>query len=408
MDILLLNDTTFAPYLPRDWRVLAAGPQAQYVMPEQDRFQVWLGPELEQDLDSVLQKCRAVCPGFDPAVIIQFETSLNYFYNGIERARALTFWRLIDTHMFHTWQPIYAQLFDLTLVAQKDYLPLFPPYTPRAHWLPLSTNLTVHQDRGLPRDIPVSFVGSMNPIVHPERVQFFAALQQQVPIQLFSGKNQQEISDIYNRSQVVINECLHRDLNYRIFEALSNGALCLTPRIEAGQEELFVDGQDIVTYADKDVNDAAEKIRALLADPERLERIRCSGYQKVVEHHDIRHRVHEVVSLIQDLLRKRPARTFTTEKLLPLIPLLGEFTFGLRRTPGVHMHGMIRQARSLDPQRTAYYLTSLSGKWLKRQNAMAAGYFLKEARGTGFTDKTLEPVWRELEGSVLRGIAQGS
>ena len=407
MDILLLNDATFAPYLPRDWRILAAGPQAQYVMPEQDKFQVWLGPELEQDLESVLQKCRAVCPGFDPAVIIQFETSLNYFYIGIERSKALTLWRLIDTHMFHNWQPIYAQLFDLTLVAQKDYLPLFAPYTPRAHWLPLSTNLKVHQDRGLPRDIPVSFVGSMNPVVHPERVKFFDALKERVPVQLFSGKNQAEISELYNRSQVVINECLHRDLNYRLFEALSNGALCLTPRIEAGQDELFVDGQDIVTYADKDVNDAAEKIQALLADPARQDRIRRSGYQKVVARHDIRHRVEEVVALIRSLQRMRPVRTFSIDKLLPLIPLLGEFTFGLRRTPGVHMHSVIRLARTLDPQRTAYYLTSLSGKWLQRHNSMAAGYFLKEARGTGFTDKILEPAWRELEATVQRGIAQG-
>lgn len=406
MDILLLNDATFAPYFPRDWRVLAAGPQAHYVMPEQDQFQIWLGPGTEQDLEEVLTKCRALYPGFDPDVIIQFETSLNYFYTGIERSNALTIWRLIDTHMFSAWQPYYAQVFDLTLVAQKDYLPLFPPFTEQVHWLPLCTNRKVHQDRGVARDIPVSFVGSMNPTMHPERVKFFSALQALVPIQVFSGKNQQEISEIYNRSQVVINECLSRDLNYRLFEALSNGALCLTPKIDAGQDELFVDGQDIVTYQDKDVNDAAAKIQALLADPARIERIRRSGHEKVSQSHDIQHRVETVIGLIHALRAQRPVRRFYADKLLSLIPLLGEFTFGLKRISGTHMHELLVRARRMDPPKAAYYLTSLGGKWLQRQHAQAAGYFVKEARATGFTDARLEPAWRELEVAVAKRLAQ--
>ncbi|MFM7204591.1 MAG: glycosyltransferase [Myxococcota bacterium] len=385
MDVLLLNDTTLVPFLPAHWRVLSVGPEALYVMPDQNHFDIWLPNQLEHALDEVLVRCREKIPDFEPQVIIQFETSLNYFYRGIERSPALTIWRLIDTHMFYHWQPLYAHLFDVALVAQKDYLPRFEEVRgagghPEAHWLPLNTNKKIHYDRGLPRELPVSFVGSMNPVVHPERVMFFEALKRKVPLQIFSGKNQVELAEIYNHSQVVVNECLHRDLNYRLFEALSNGAVCVTPAIEAGQRDLFINSEDIVEYKDKDVNDAAAQILALLQDPSRLERIRQSGRDKVHGLHDISHRAQTVVELIQLQLRAHPpprTRKLEARKLLPIFSLLTEFTFELKRVGGRHMEDLVLQARALDERQTALYLISLSRRWLERQNLAAADYCLQ-------------------------------
>lgn len=412
IDLLLLNDTTFAPYLPTHFRVLSVGPKALYVMPEQDRFDIWLPDQLEHDLSEVLLKCREKVPDFDPQVIIQFETSQNYFYRGIEKSPALTIWRLIDTHMFYHWQPIYAQLFDVSLVAQRDYLPMFTNFTPRAFWLPLNGNQTVHRDRGVPRDIPVSFVGSMNPVVHPERVRFFQALQgalqdalQYAPqealpgelpsgscLQLFSGKSQHEISEIYNRSLIVVNECLHKDLNYRLFEALANGALCVTPRIDAGQSDLFIDGQDIVEYEDKDVNAAKNKILELLKNRARLEHIRCHGRDKVMAYHDIRHRAQQVVELVERYLEDKPERRLNGQNLTHIVSLLGEFTFALHKVGGRHMQDLLHEAARLDPLHTARYLTSLSRRWYERNHLDAARYFLTEAEAIPVTDQALTRV----------------
>lgn len=406
MDVLLLNDTTLVPFLPAHWRVLSAGPKALYVMPDQAHFDFWLPDQLEFALDDVLALCREKVPRFEPQVIIQFETSLNYFYRGIERSPALTVWRLIDTHMFYHWQPLYAHLFDVALLAQRDYLPLFEQVRgsaehPESSWLPLNTNRKVHYDRGLARDIPVSFVGSMNPVVHPERVKFLEALKQRVPLQIFSGKNQSELAEIYNHSRVVVNECLHRDLNYRLFEALSNGAVCVTPAIEAGQRDLFINGQDIVEYKDKDVNDAARQILALLQDAPRWERIRQSGRDKVLSLHDISHRAQQVVTLVESQLQRQSfprTRTLEARKLLPIVSLLTEFTFELKRVGGRHMEELLLQARLLDPRQTALYLISLARRWLERQNLAASDYCLQHVLAMA----ELEPALRHAA-LVVRG-----
>src|SRR5207302_1696841 len=62
---------------------------------------------------------------------------------------------------------------------------------------------------------------------------------------------QEEIPEIYSRAKIVINLPLADDLNFRVFEALSCGALLLTRRIANGQELLFKEDVHYVAFGDE-------------------------------------------------------------------------------------------------------------------------------------------------------------
>lgn len=389
MDILLLNDATFARYFPSHFRVLSAGPDARYIMPEQDLFNLRLERRLDHNLDEVITRCKSLIPDFNPDVIIQFETSTNYFYRGIEKSPALTVWRPVDNHMFYGWQPVYAQVFDLVLIAQKDYLDHFRQFHNNVHWLPLSTNTKVHYDRNMERDIPVSFVGNINTIVNPERKAFIEALVKIAPVQVFSDKTQEEIAQIYNRSKIVLNQCLNGDLNYRFFEALSNGALCLTPRINAGLSDFFLENEDFVFYEDKDLTSAKEKIDYLLANQEEIERIRKNGHKKTVADHNISNRVSTALDIIEkNNTKTRMQNDFA--KTSQLISLLSEFTFGERVTNIHHMQDMISHCAKLDPKATAYSITDLALKFHTRKINDALYFMLNTAKQIPYTDDLIK------------------
>lgn len=320
MRFLLLNDTTLkAELLARGHAVRACGPEGKHLMPDQDHFDFSWPLKTVVELDAILERLRP----WVPDVIVQTETHTNYFYRGIERAPCPTLWRTIDNHI-HTWQPRYAMTHDLVLVAQKDYLSSFQALHPEAHWLPLSCFPALHYDRGLARTIPASFVGSLDPQVHPERARFFDALRLRVPVEVHSGLNQVELADLYNRSRIVVNQCVHRDLNYRVYEALSNGALLITPAIENGQSELFVDGQHLVTYPLHDAEAAAAKVRYYLEHDDERKAIARAGYDLVHQEHSLSRRLDTLLELLESRavasFARRPER-LSADAWLGVLPL---------------------------------------------------------------------------------------
>lgn len=320
MRILLLNDTTFkAGLLARGHDVRACGPEARYLMPDQDHFDFRFPAKTVVELSEIL----AHFEGWTPDLIIHSEIHTNYFYRGIESAPCLTVWRTIDNHI-HPWQPRYAITHDLVLVAQKDYLPEFEALHPFVWWLPLNSFPQVHYDRKWTRDLGAVFVGSLNPDMHPERVKFFHALRQKVPVEVQAGLNQTQMSELYNRARIVVNQCVLKDVNYRVYEAMANGAMLLTPRIQNGQPELFADGRELVTYALGDADEAAQKIEYYLSHEAERAAIAAAGHQLVTRAHTLEQRIDTVMSLVQEIgpaAFEQRARRFTPQAMTQLIPL---------------------------------------------------------------------------------------
>lgn len=323
MNIVLLNDTTMKAAFEKEHSVLAIGMKdAPYPMPDQDHFDYLFTPAPILPIEEIVS---LLPPDFTPDLLIHYETHNNFFYTGIEELPYPVIWRTIDNHLHGGWQPRYSSFYDLTLVAQKDFLNSFRENGNRsAEWLPLCAFPQVHYDRNLERRIDVAFVGDMNPDLKPERVAFLTELQELLPydISLFSGLNQEEISELYNRSKIVINEVMAGDLNYRVFEAIADGALVLTPEIENGQPELLRDS--VVTYENRNAKDAAVQIETILQNWE-LYSTKASEAQTMIHRsHTIELRAKEILelydSIVKDEFAQRKAK-ITVDTYISIIPV---------------------------------------------------------------------------------------
>ncbi|WP_244147335.1 hypothetical protein [Desulfonatronovibrio hydrogenovorans] len=111
--------------------------------------------------------------GFYPDLVFWNDTCRPPEVFGIERLPGVTIGLTIDQYC-NPWHIPYSWAFDCLLVAQKDYLHFFSDHRlPRKSiWFPLFCNEQRDKDHGLEKDIPVSFVGTLNPPLNKDRTVF--------------------------------------------------------------------------------------------------------------------------------------------------------------------------------------------------------------------------------------------
>jgi hypothetical protein len=202
----------------------------------------------------------------------------------------------VDTHHHHAWHRVLGQLFDLTLVAQKDYLWMFTESGCNAAWFPLWVSRTVTPSET--RDVSASFRGTLDGELHPQRAEFFARLAALVPIDAAGG----DIA-IYGQSKIVVNEAVKGDLNFRVFEAMAAGALLVTPQIGNGLLELFTAGEHLITYTAGNAEEVAEKVQWFLNHDEKRAEIARRGQQEVLAKHTAAARAKELLALSTEMKR---------------------------------------------------------------------------------------------------------
>jgi len=154
------------------------------------------------------------------------------------------FWA-IDTHRDFGRRQRQAAGFGAVFAAQKEGAErLRREGLANCEWLPLACDPQIHRRLEMEKDYDVAFVGHINT---PRRQEFLEAVRQRFPQSFLGPAPHTEMSEIYSRAHVVVNCCLNNDLNMRVFEALSCGALLVTNRLTGnGQEELFQDRVHLV------------------------------------------------------------------------------------------------------------------------------------------------------------------
>ena len=219
----------------------------------------------------------------DPDVVFWFDACQVPWVFGLETLPAVTIGYSVDQYM-HPWHVPYSAGFDAFYVAQKDFLPLFANApTPRpVAWAPLFCNPARDADREGRRDIPVSFVGTLDGRVNTERRAFLQAFRQKAPLVALTGN----YAPVYNRSRIVLNQSAAGELNFRIFEAMACGAAVLTEDTGNGLRELFTPGENILVYRRGDPADAARVALAALNDPA-LPEIAAAGRDRVRKRHTV-------------------------------------------------------------------------------------------------------------------------
>lgn len=263
-----------------------------------------------------------------PDVVVVADKSRPPFVLGMEDFPCLTVFYAVDSHI-HSWHPLYAQGFDICLVSLRDHLPLFQgAHLPDTHiwWSPPfardndapGPDITPHWD--------CLFVGTVNPELLPRRSHFLQECATHLPGLHRTWGNYQRL---FPQGRVLLNQCEHEDCNFRIFEALGCGGCLVTPAVGHGLTDMFTDNEHCVLYTPHNAADAVAKVRALLADPARRQRIAAAGLATVDAGHRAHHRAQSFMEKLERLyphahenIRKRQARAPTLRREYLRMPYL--------------------------------------------------------------------------------------
>lgn len=294
MRILNLHSTAFVPtFRDLGHEVLSLGPQAGCDVP-------LAGPLSAKRLTELL-----AARGFSPDLVFWCDACQVPWIFGFETLPAVVIGHSVDQYM-NPWHVPYSAGFDAVGVAQKEYLRFFQsaPTDRPALWLPLFCDPARCLGPDSPRDIPVSFVGTLEGRVNAARKPFLHAFRTGAPLFLTSG----DYGPIYRRSRLVLNQSAAGELNFRIFEAMGCGAALLTEAVGNGLTDLFKPDAELFTYACGNASDAIRVARRALADP-RLPELAAAGRDKVLTRHTVQARAKTILALATRLAAQRaPAK----------------------------------------------------------------------------------------------------
>ncbi|MEC4890026.1 MAG: glycosyltransferase [Nitrospira sp.] len=215
---------------------------------------------------------------------------------GLEALSIPLAWYAVDSHIHHDWHRHYSAVWDFVFVAQKEWAPLYAlePDRQTVSWMPLFCHAAHDRDLNRARTAPLVFVGTLNPAWNPDRVELMQRLQARYPIDVRTGA----YVEIFNQAQMVLNQSVAGDVNFRTFQAMACGAMLVTERVGNGFEELFQDRVHCAVYEKGNVEQIVEIARYYENHPSEREAIAACGRQAVLARHTSHHRAEALLSLI--------------------------------------------------------------------------------------------------------------
>lgn len=283
MKILLINQDWFAA----EWR--AQGHEVVVAS---------ASPEHDIQFSAPLVTLESLCARFKPDRIIVHDNSAPVMVVGLEDTSIPTVFYSVDAHHHTHYHKYLAGTFDLTYVAQRDYLPEFLAHGGASEWLPLWASRVV--EASAEKRFGAVFVGTMDPKLNPDRVSFFSQLKTRVALTIERG----EYWKIFPQAEIVINQTVKGDLNFRVFEAMMCGAMLLTEGSGNGLEDIFTPGTHLVTYQKGSVDGAAASIAEYLADLPRCRAIAARGRAEIMAKHQPTHRAATVMQRLETLVKR--------------------------------------------------------------------------------------------------------
>jgi len=295
MRILLINQNWFAPSLrAMGHEVLTCGmrPHVEYV--------------IDQPIIHIDELLHRLADRFVPDCIVWLDHSGPISVLGFEDCHIPCVLYSVDAHHHHARHAAMAGCFDHIFIAQKDLIPHFHEYGTETTWLPLWAS--EHIEPSSEKKYGVTFVGTLNRALNPARVDFFEKMKELIPIEVIQG----HFPSIFPHAEIVLNQTVKGDLNFRVFEAMMCGAMVLTERTGNGLLELFKDGHHLVTYEARNPHDAAQQAQRLLSDPAHMRAIAANGRAEVLAQHTEHHRAVVVEHVLCTLTKRSrdPRRHF--------------------------------------------------------------------------------------------------
>lgn len=268
MKILILNQEWFAA----DWR--KAGHEVVTF-----GFNDGVDVKVEAGILNFADVLRTLPAGFKPDRIVFHDNSMPLHYFGFEQLEMPIVFYSVDAHHHIEFHKHLGNLVDFCLVAQHDYVRDFHNVGAKAAWLPLWASRYLEPASEKRHD--AVFIGNLNAKLNPERVAFFEQLQKITPIVCTVGN----FWEYFPYAEIVLNQCVRNDLNFRMFEGMMSGAMMLSDRPANGFAQLFKEGEHLVIYEKGNPQHAAELIKQYLADRESARRIATRARELILAKH---------------------------------------------------------------------------------------------------------------------------
>lgn len=214
--------------------------------------------------------------------------------------------------------------YDLILTSFPHFVPRLREMGVASEYFRIGFDTRVLEKLGaIEQNIPFSFVGGISRH-HGKAVPLLEALAGKTPIEFFGygadslpkdslirRKHHGEVwgMDMYRalaRSRITLNRHINVAENYannmRLYEATGVGALLLTDRKD-NLGDLFEIGKEVVAYSSAE--EAAELVRYYLAHPDEAQTIARAGQARTLREHTYRHRMEELIPILQGYLQGR-------------------------------------------------------------------------------------------------------
>jgi 2-polyprenyl-3-methyl-5-hydroxy-6-metoxy-1,4-benzoquinol methylase/Tfp pilus assembly protein PilF len=248
----------------------------------------------------------AMEPGFEPQLFLWVDSGKKVLAEDVDLLTMPRICYLIDTHIDLQTRINVARQFDFVFMAQKAQVPDFVEAgMKRVHWLPLACSPELHDLPPQERIYDIAYVGSLTDS-NDRRLKLFQRVRERFPNCKIGRFWPHQMADIYSRSKIVLNACVNRDVNMRVFEGLASGAMLITDEAD-GLEDLFEDGKHLAIYRRDE--DLFELVERYLADTEARERIAAAGRAEVLENHTYDCRMTQMMDIVVEAMRSEGLRS---------------------------------------------------------------------------------------------------
>jgi len=251
---------------------------------------------------------------WEPDLFIFIERSgRRYWPKGLEKLPFPTVGYMIDVHRHLESRREMAGFFDYVFVAQKDYVEEFKKDgNENVFWLPLACDVERHKKYNCENIYDVAFVGSIRK-GHEKRRYLLEKLSERYRMNDYHKYYPpEEMSCLYSQAKIVFNYPVNIELNMRVFEVLASGTLLVTQRIGNGQDELFKDGEHLVTYTDE--QNLMEVVEYYLQHDAEREKIAQTGHELVTQKHTYDQRAEQI---LETVMQNRKAMSALIRHLKP-------------------------------------------------------------------------------------------
>lgn len=231
-----------------------------------------------------------------PEIFVWIESAVGFEPRNVDKLPVPTACYLIDTHLHLKSHIQWALNFNHVFIAQKEYIEEFKKAgVKNIHWLPLACDPEIHQKSDIVKDREIGFVGSF--INNPRRSQLLQKLEQSFDVKI-KRCFYQDMALEFSKSKIVFNNAVKRDLNMRVFEALSTGSFLLTDDApNSGFTDLFKNNEDLTVYNDDSIE---ESVQFYLENEELREKIAARGREICLTAHKYTDRCKEIINVTLD------------------------------------------------------------------------------------------------------------